>query len=58
MLSMMECLDKAAEMDTRAAESTDPKVRAEFLTLSLRWRELAVRALRQDSWAAANRSTH
>jgi hypothetical protein len=48
MRSMMECLDKAAEMDARAAQCRAPEARAQFLKLGLGWRELAVRALRQD----------
>jgi hypothetical protein len=61
MRSMMECLDKAAEMDGRAAQCDAPdarEVRANFLKLGLRWRDLAIRALRQDTWAEMNRSTH
>jgi hypothetical protein len=61
MRSMMECLDKAAEMDARAAECGRPamrEMRALFLNLGLRWRALAVRALRQDTRADMNRSTH
>jgi len=61
MRSMMECLDKAAEMDGRAAECGTPatrEMRALFLNLASRWRGLAVRALRQDTWADMNRSTH
>ncbi|MHB8529206.1 MAG: hypothetical protein ACYC8V_06810 [Caulobacteraceae bacterium] len=61
MRSMMECLDKAAEMDVRAAgcaalDAAD--ARAIFVKLGQRWRGLAVRALRQDTWADMNRSTH
>jgi hypothetical protein len=61
MRSMMECLDKAAETDARAAECGTPatrEVRALFLNLGLRWRALAVQALRQDTWVDMNRSTH
>jgi hypothetical protein len=61
MRSMMECLDNAAEMDGRAAHCDAPETRearALFLKLGLRWRGLAVRALRQDTWADMNRSTH
>ena len=61
MRSMMECLDKAAEMDARAVEcgtSATREVRALFLNLGLRWRGLAARALRQDTWADMNRSAH
>jgi hypothetical protein len=61
MRSMMECLDKAAEMDARAAECCTPatrEVRTLYLELGLHWRGLAVRALRQDTWADINRSTH
>jgi hypothetical protein len=59
MRSMMECLDKAAEMDGYAAQCDTPEtreLRALFLNLGLRWRALAVRALRQDTWAEMNRS--
>jgi len=59
MRSMMECLDKAAEMDARAAECGTPatcEVRTLYLELGLHWRGLAVRALRQDTWADMNRS--
>jgi len=55
MRSMMECLDKAAEMDARTAHCMAPEARALYLKLGLRWRELAVRALRQDTWADMNR---
>jgi hypothetical protein len=48
MRSMMECLDKAVEMDARAAQCRASEARAQFLKLGLGWRELAVRALRQD----------
>jgi hypothetical protein len=61
MRSMMECLDKAAEMDARAGECGTPatcEVRAPYLELGLRWRELAVRALRQDTWADMHRFTY
>jgi hypothetical protein len=59
MRSMMECLDKAAEMDRRgvqcaALDASD--ARAIFVKLGQRWRGLAVRALRQDTWADMNRS--
>jgi len=61
MRSMMECLDKAAEMDVRVADCDAPakrEVRAQYLELGLRWRELAVRALRQDTWAYMHRFTY
>ena len=61
MRSMMECLDKAAEMDRRAARCDMPEAaetRAQFLKLSVRWRQLAVRALRQDTWADMNCTRH
>ena len=61
MRSMMECLDKAAEMDGRAAECDALDLReahAIFLKLGIRWRGLAVRALRQDTWADLNRTKH
>jgi len=48
-------------MDGRAAECGTPatrEMRALFLNLASRWRGLAVRALRQDTWADMNRSTH
>ena len=54
MRSMMECLDKAAEMDERAAQCGAPETREArtlFLKLGQRWRGLAIRALRQDAWA-------
>jgi hypothetical protein len=50
MRSMMECLAKAAEMDERAAQCDVPEAHAVYLKLALRWRELALRALRQDLW--------
>ena len=56
---MMECLDKAAEMDGRAARCDVPEAadtRAQFLKLGQRWRQLAVRALRQDAWASMKRT--
>ncbi len=59
MRSMMECLDKAAEMDGRAARCDVPEAaetRAQFLNLGTRWRQLAVRALRQDAWASMERT--
>jgi hypothetical protein len=55
---MMECLDKAAQMDRYAADCDAPATREErtiFLKLALRWRALAVRALRQDTWDHAIR---
>jgi len=58
MLSMMECLDKAAEMDRRAADCDAPGTReahALYLELGLHWRELAVRALRHEQWSLAQR---
>ncbi len=61
MRSMMECLDKAAEMDGRAARCDMPgaaDTRAQFLKLGERWRQLAVRALRQDTWADMTRTRH
>jgi hypothetical protein len=60
MRSMMECLDKAAEMDVRAAECAAlgaGDARAIFVKLGQRWRGLAVRALRQDTWADMNHFT-
>jgi hypothetical protein len=59
MRSMMECLDKAAEMDVRAAECAAldaSDARATFVKLGQRWRGLAVRALRQETWADMNRT--
>jgi hypothetical protein len=58
---MMECLDKAAEMDRCAADCDAPaerEARAFFLQLGEGWRALAVRALRQDTWADMNSFTH
>jgi len=58
MRSMMECLDKAAEMDVRAAQCAAldaDDARAMFVKLGERWRGLAVRALRQDTRADFNR---
>lgn len=37
-------------MDAYAAHSETLEVRAMFQDLGLRWRQLAVRALRQDVW--------
>jgi hypothetical protein len=51
---MMECLDMAAEMDARAAEYDAPATHeacAQYRALSRGWRALAIRALRQDTWA-------
>ena len=61
MRSMMECLDKAAQMDRYAADCDAParrEARAGFLQLGEGWRALAVRALRQDTRADMNRITH
>lgn len=58
---MMECLDKAAEMDGYAARCDAPATadqRALFLKLGVRWRELAVRALRQDTRADMHLTRH
>ncbi|MDO9472298.1 MAG: hypothetical protein Q7J28_04525 [Caulobacter sp.] len=55
---MMDCLDKAAEMDRCAAQCRAPEMRearAQFLELGRRWRDLAVRALRQDQSAFGQR---
>jgi hypothetical protein len=48
MLTAVECLAKAVEMDSRAALSGATETRAEFLELAQHWRELARRALAQD----------
>jgi hypothetical protein len=59
MRSMMECLDKAAEMDVRAAECAGlgaGAAREIFVMLGQCWRGLAVRALRQDTQADLNRT--
>jgi hypothetical protein len=56
MRSMMECLAKAADMDQFAAKCDTPHGRALFLKLALRWRELALRALRQDQWPEMTKS--
>jgi hypothetical protein len=57
MRSVMECLDKAAEMDRYAADCDAPALseqRAFFLQLGYHWRALAIRALRQDTWSEVN----
>ena len=55
MLSMMECLDKAAEMDACAASCEARETHDQYLNLGRRWHQLAVRALRQDDWAFEHR---
>jgi hypothetical protein len=60
MRSVMECLDKAAEMDVRAAEcaALDAEdARAIFVELGHRWRCLAIRALRHDAWGQLEPNT-
>ncbi|MDB5456909.1 MAG: hypothetical protein JWP92_2494 [Caulobacter sp.] len=48
MLTAVECLAKAAEMDDRALQCGATETRVEFFELAQQWRELARRALAQD----------
>ena len=48
MLTAVECLAKAAEMDERAMECAAVEACAEYFELAQQWRELARRALAQD----------
>jgi hypothetical protein len=52
MFTVKQCLDKAIELDRRAAEPLPPDIRAEFAAMALQWRRLAARALIQDQRAA------
>lgn len=48
MLTAIQCLTKASELEQRAAESLPPDARADYLDMALQWRRLAARALIQD----------
>jgi hypothetical protein len=48
MLTAIECLDRAAELEDRAEQSGDPAARASLIELAQGWRRLAVRAYVQD----------
>jgi hypothetical protein len=48
MLTAIECLDRAAELEDRAEQSGDPDARASLVELAQSWRRIAVRAYAQD----------
>jgi hypothetical protein len=48
MLTAIECLDRAAELEDRAEQSGDRDARASLAELAQGWRRLAVRAYVQD----------
>ena len=45
MLSVIECLDRASEMERRSTTSPTLALLAECLDAAIRWRDLARRAL-------------
>lgn len=45
MRTVFECLAKASEMEERASQCAQPFARIQFLEASIRWRDLARRAL-------------
>ena len=52
MFTVAQCLDKAMELEQRAAERHAPEVCADFSDMALQWRRLAGRAMVQDQRAA------
>lgn len=52
MRTALECLAKAAEMEDRALDCSDFAVRIQYLDASIRWRDLARRALIHEQWDA------
>jgi hypothetical protein len=55
MRTVRECLDKAAEMDARAARLPEGAA-AEWLSMAEHWRVLALQASWQDHYNARPRS--
>ncbi len=51
MLTAIECLAKASELEERAARCGVPADRIEFLDAATRWRDLARRALVHENVA-------
>ena len=45
MRTTLECLAKASELEDRASQCAAPAERVQFLEASIRWRDLARRAL-------------
>jgi hypothetical protein len=48
MLTVIECLDRATELEDRAEQSGDLDLRASLMEVAQGWRRLAVRAYAQD----------
>jgi hypothetical protein len=53
MLTALQCLAKAIEMDAKAAVFDRAEYRAEYAALATGWRDLAAIARQQDRFAAA-----
>ncbi len=52
MTSVSECLNKAAEFESRVAITTDPRLKATFKDLARFYRQLAKHVERTDAGAA------
>jgi hypothetical protein len=56
MRTALECLAKASEMEECASQCAMPFARIQFLEASIRWRDLARRALIHEQRGAVIRS--
>jgi hypothetical protein len=56
MRTFIECLAKASEMEERASQCALPITRIQFLEASIRWRDLARRALVHEQRGAVTQS--
>ena len=56
MRTTLECLAKASEMEERASQCAMPITRIQFLEASIRWRDLARRALIHEQRGAIPQS--
>lgn len=57
MFTVAQCLDKAMELERRAAQDLPPAASVEYHQMALQWRRLAVRAEIQNRRIAAAMST-
>ena len=58
MFTVAQCLDKAMELERRAAQTLPPAACVEYHQMALQWRRLAVRAEIHERRMAAAMSTH
>ena len=54
MMTAVQCLAKADEMDQRAAASADAEARGGYKAIALHWRQAATLARHQEAWANAH----